>query len=219
MAGAAVSFGGSVFTKALSNIREKADELEELKEKFGRLVAVVGAGDLKRFIESCSDTASNSEKDTVGIRATRLNASVLKTYLEGAYPGIPESFEQLQEAIEIADTVVMGGTEPGHSTDAVAALAAEAIDADVFVKATDVEGVYDRDPGRNNASKLDKISFKELKDLISGRNSSPGSYNLMDLTACSILERSGIRTVVLDGTSRGEISGVATGEHSGTEIS
>lgn len=219
MSGAAVSFGGSVLTETLENLEEKAEELEELKEEFGRLVVVVGAGDLKRFINSCSEESSNAEKDIVGIKATRLNASVLRTHLEDTYPGIPKDFEELRQALETSETIVMGGTEPGHSTDAVAALAAEIIQADIFVKATNVDGVYDKDPAKEDAQKFKDISFEKLRELIDRTDNSPGAYDLMDMNACRLLERSGIKSVVVDGKSEGELRKIASGKHSGTVIS
>ncbi len=208
-----------MFSESLENLGEKVEELKALRSELDRLVVVVGAGGLKRFIECGCDDAPNTEKDLIGIEATRLNASVMKSYFKSAYSGIPESFDDLRKALDIADTVVMGGTEPGHSTDAVAALAAEELQADLFVKATDVDGVYDRKPEEKGAKKLESISFRELKELISRTEGAPGSYSLMDLNACSILERSNTKSVVVDGTLKGEIQKAATGEHSGTIIS
>ncbi len=215
---AVVSLGGSVFTEVLDDLEHKIDELREFKDRLDKLVIVVGAGRLKSHIRAASEKASQAELDLVGIQATRLNASVLKTYFDDAHPTIPESLESVVEAIEYSDFIVMGGTEPGHSTDAVAALAAELIDADMMINATDVDGIYDRDPDEGDAEKFDSITYTELLDMVAQKEIAAGSYTLMDLTACKILDRSKIPTVVVDGTRDGEMLRALEGTHSGTEI-
>ena len=212
----AISLGGSVFTDNLERIEMFAEQIEELKDDFDRIVVVVGAGTLKKFIESASESSSCSERDMVGIRATRLNASVLKSYIEGCFPGIPESMEELTEASSTFDVVVMGGTEPGHSTDAVAALSAEIIDAEVMVDVTDVRGVYrDRE---DPSTKIDRMSYSELRKVLDSHSSEPGKYSLMDRTSVDIIERSGIETIVVDGTERGAIVEAVRQEDKGTRI-
>lgn len=213
-----ISFGGSVFTDILPNLEERLDELEEVVEKTDKLVIVVGAGTLKTHIEAASEKASQAELDLVGIQATRLNASVLGTYFDEAHPTIPQSLDDLVEAVEYSDLIIMGGTQPGHSTDAVAALAGELIDADMLVNLTDVDGVYDSDPDEGDATKLDTMSYADLLDMVAQKEISAGSYALMDLTACKILDRSDIRTVIVNGKTKGELAGTLDGTHNGTEI-
>lgn len=213
-----ISFGGSVFTDILPNLEERLDELEEVVEKTDKLVIVVGAGTLKTHIDAASEDASQAELDLVGIQATRLNASVLGTYFDEAHPTIPQSLDDLVEAVEYSDLIIMGGTQPGHSTDAVAALAGELIDADMLVNLTDVDGVYDSDPDEGDATKLDTMSYADLLDMVAQKEISAGSYALMDLTACKILDRSDIRTVIVNGKTKGELAGTLDGTHNGTEI-
>lgn len=212
----AISLGGSVFTEKLDDVEFFASQVRRIAEKNGKVVVVIGAGRLKHQIEACSENTTNSERDMVGIRATRLNADVLRTYLPNAYPGIPESVEELRKAVSMFDIVVMGGTEPGHSTDGVAALAAEVIGAEVMINATDVKGVYrdKEDPG----TKVDELDYTELRSLLESHSSEPGKYSLMDNTSVDILERSGIKTVVLNGLKENEIAFGVEGTHSGTGV-
>lgn len=213
-----ISFGGSVFTEILPNLEERLDELTAVIDQTDKLVIVVGAGSLKSHIDASSEKASQAELDLVGIQATHLNASVLGTYFDEAHPTIPQSLDDLVEAVEYSDLIIMGGTQPGHSTDAVAALAGELIDADLLVNLTDVDGVYDIDPADPDATKLDTMSYADLLDMVAQKEISAGSYALMDLTACKILDRSDIRTVIVNGTKEGELAGTLDSSHHGTEI-
>lgn len=214
-----ISYGGSVFTQVLeTELEERVKELQELSDHVEKLIVVVGAGTLKSHIKASSDEASQAELDLVGIQATRLNASMLRTYFDDAHPTIPRTLDDVVEAVEYSDLIIMGGTEPGHSTDAVAALAAELIDADTMINATDVDGIYDSDPDSGEAEKMDEMSYSELLDMVAQKEVSAGSYALMDLTACKILDRSKIRTVVVNGMTAGELKAAVTGDHHGTEI-
>ncbi|MDY6778637.1 MAG: UMP kinase, partial [Candidatus Nanohaloarchaea archaeon] len=218
MTNAVISFGGSVFTEVLDDLDDRVDELRRFADEVDKLVVVVGAGALKSHINASSDKASQAELDLVGIQATRLNASVMKTYFDDVHPTIPTNLDDVVDAVEYSDLIIMGGTEPGHSTDAVAALAGELIDADVLVNVTDVDGIYDRDPDEGDAEKLDQITYAELLDMVAQKEVAAGSYALMDLTACKILDRSKIRTVIINGKKEGELLKALSGEHSGTEV-
>ena len=90
---------------------------------------------------------------------------------------------------------IMGGTSPGQSTDAVAALMAEYIDADLFINATNVDGVYDKNPKEHKDAKLYKeLSSEALIRLLSENSAKAGKYELMDFVAAQIVHRSKIRT-------------------------
>ena len=212
----AISLGGSVFSEKLDNLEIFAEQIEELSDICDRLVVVVGAGELKKYIKSASDSSSYSEQDMVGIRATRLNAAVLNSYIDGSFPAVPESMQELAEAASGYDIVVMGGTEPGHSTDAVAALCAETIDAEMIINVTDVNGVYrDQD---DPSTGIDSMDYSELREVLDSHSAEPGKYSLMDRTSVDIIERSGIETIVVDGTERGAIVEAVRQEDKGTRI-
>jgi uridylate kinase len=110
---------------------------------------------------------------------------------------IPGSPEEVVEMCSVHENVVTGGFVPGYSTDAVAATIAELMDAELVV-ATRVDGVYTADPEEEEAEKLDEVTPGRLRELVSG-NSSAGGYELIDGTAINIIERSSIRTRVIEG--------------------
>ena len=182
---------GSVITGNL----EKLGEIAEALETDEQILVVTGAGDLKEYIFASGEYGNQGEQDLVGIAATRLNARTLMTAME-AYPDVPETAEEIRVAASTGMDVVMGGLTPGHSTDAVAAIAAEILDADLYI-ATSIDGVYDRDPEDPEAKFLEKVSAEELKDIISGNNEA-GKHELIDSTALEIIERSSIPTKVFE---------------------
>ncbi len=182
---------GSVITGKL----EKLGEIAEALETEEQILVVTGAGGLKEYIYASGEYGNQGEQDLVGIAATRLNARTLMTAME-AYPDVPETAEEIRVAASTGMDVVMGGLTPGHSTDAVAAIAAEILDADLYI-ATSIDGVYDRDPEDKNANFLEEVTVEDLKDIISGNNEA-GKHELIDSTALEIIKRSGISTKVFE---------------------
>lgn len=181
--------GGSVVQENLEDLERFASSFETDKQ----VVVVTGAGELNRYQSAAS--GNNGEKDLIGIKATRLHAQTLLTEMENAYPVVPETPEELKEAAYTGKNVVMGGLVPGYSTDAVAATAAELLDAKLYI-ATTVDGIYDSDPeGNVDAEKYDRITTSELRGITDGRNE-PGTYSVIDEAAVRIIERSGIETLV-----------------------
>lgn len=187
------SIGGSI-------VRENLDRIEELAEALDRgeqILVVTGAGNLNRHQKAVREEANNGEQDLIGIKATRLNAQTLIPVID-AYPLIPEKPEEIQEAADSGKDVLMGGLTPGYSTDATAAIAAELLDAELYI-ATTVDGVYDRHPDEDGAQKLDEVTPGELLDII-GDDYEPGSYELIDRTAVKIIRRSEIPARIFEGT-------------------
>lgn len=187
--------GGSVVNENFERLEEIAEALDNGEQ----VVVVTGAGHLKKHIEAVRGTATKAETDLVGIAATRFNARTLQALMDEVYPGVPETVEEVKEAVHGGDSVVMGGLNPGFSTDAVAAVVAELFDAELFI-ATDVDGIYDSDPENNSdAEKLDEIEVEELLEMTEGRNE-PGVYSIVDETAVNIIMRSSIPAKVFRGT-------------------
>ena len=184
--------GGSIYTSKLENTPEIAEAIQ----KHSPVAVVVGAGKLKENINAVD--ASEGDKDLIGIQATRLNAKTLGIQME-AHPKIPETAEEIKEVAQTGQELVMGGLNPGFSTDAVAAITAELLDAELYI-ATDIDGVYTEDPSNPDAEKLEEVSIPELREIVSGNSSDAGSYELIDKTALNIIERSNIETKVMEGT-------------------
>jgi len=114
---------------------------------------------------------------------------------------------------------VLGGLQPGQSTNAVAAATAEAINADLLINATNVDGVYTDDPQKNpNAKKINQIKVDELLKMMIGFELSAGGYELFDPVAVKIVKRSKIPTWIIDGRDVNNIEKVLRGEKVGTKI-
>ena len=220
-----VSIGGSVLVPTVGpeRVRAYADALESLDTDGFTLGTVVGGGPTAReYIGAARDLGANEiELDQLGIEVTRLHGRLLIAALdERAAPTPPESYESGGEAIRRGDIPVMGGTVAGQTTDAVSAAFAEYVNADLLVYATSVDGVYDADPSENGgATKYDEIGADDLVDLIAGLEMDAGSNAPVDLLAAKIVQRSGIRTIVLDGEEPERVeAAIRTGDHDGTDV-
>lgn len=218
------SLGGSVFAPSgvdPAYVSHVAVMLKELSSKH-QLAVVVGGGRpaRERIKEAREKGVSWAECDHIGIMATRENARYLVMALgREANRTVPET---VYEAASIFGKriVVMGGTEPGHSTDAVAALVADWVGADIFINASNVDAVYDKNPREHpDAKPLSTISIDELILLLDGVGFNAGEYPLLDPTALKVIKRSGIRSVVLDGRNVENMRAAAEGrEFQGTQI-
>jgi len=220
---AVLKLGGFVFDSELSG--KKVGTYAKMMKKFSkknRLVAVTGGGSIARkYIAAARELgASEFVCDQIGIYVSRLNAKVLATALgEVALPKMPESPDDLIASIGSNSIVVMGGLQPGQSTNAVAALAAEAMRADLLVNVTDVDGAYTADPRKDpNARKLDEVTPDELTKILSMEGFKAGEYDLMDPLALRIIKRSKIRAVIVDGRNPSSIAKALSGKRIGTRI-
>jgi len=164
-------------------------------------VVVAGGGKFARYYISTARSFGSDEAslDILGIEVSRLNARLLILALgDHAYPSVPEDLEQVSKAVTTDRIVVTGGLHPGQSTNATAALIAEKVKASKFLNATDVDGIYDSDPNKNKDAKLfNEITVKKCIDLLGSEDSAAGAYDLMDIVALKVIERSKIPTVVV----------------------
>ncbi len=213
-----LSLGGSILGD-VSRIKKFADVLEDCS-KNKKLFVVVGGGKLARdIIEKARMLGANETLcDYIGIEITRINALLLASAIHSAPKRIPKDFKEADELSKIYPIVVMGGTFPGHTTDATAALLAEYIGADLFLNATSVDGVYSADPKLDkNAVKYDKLSPSKLVQIVSREAMKAGANVVIDLLAAKIIERSKIKTLVFLGNPE-NVKKVLNGELLGTVI-
>ncbi len=164
-------------------------------------VIVAGGGKIARHYISHArlSGADESTLDELGIEVSRLNAKLLIYALKNkVYPHPPTNLQEVRHAVDSGLIVVTGGLHPGQSTNATAALIAEKIHATVFLNATDVDGIYDSDPNKNkNAKKFKRVDLKNLRNLLIHEDFVAGGYDLMDIVALKVIERSKIKTRVL----------------------
>ena len=199
-----------------------ADLLVRLKRE-GHLVAVVvGGGSLAReMIKIAREMGlSESEQDEIAISVSRLVAQLLAMKLGEVGAGkVPLSIEEAESLVKEGKIVVMGGLKPGMTTDAVAAMLAERIDADLLLKATDQEGIYDKDPRKHsNAKKLDALSFDDLARFFEKGKHEAGIHQILDPEAVRILRKKRTRTIVLNGFNPDNVFLAVKGEKMGTQI-
>jgi len=218
-----ISIGGSVLVSDFNpeRVRKFAIAIEKLAEG-NKVFVIVGGGKIAReYISVARELGANETScDYLGIDVTRLNAAILASAIKEAPRTIPVDLKEAHYLSEQYNVVIMGGTFPGHTTDATAALLAEFVGADLFLNATSVDGVYSADPRKDpNAFKIGKLTAKELVNIVSSSGVGAGSNNVLDLLAAKIVERSKIKTVVFLGTPENIIRTVK-GDYDdiGTEI-
>ena len=216
-----IKFSGKVF--AMENVKLLKDYARFLVKisKTYQPIIVAGGGKIARHYISHarSSGADESTLDELGIEISRLNAKLLIYALKGkAYSHPPTSLKEAQHAVDSGLIVVAGGLHPGQSTNGTAALIAEKTKAVQFINATDVDGIYDSDPNNNKKAKMfKKIEIKKLKKILIHEDSIAGGYDLMDIVALKIIERSKIKTRVIKSDIK-NLEKAIKGQATGTEV-
>jgi len=199
--------GGSVICSSgkpdTKYIKDLSGFLLELRKNRHRIIGVTGAGPgTKKYIKEARKLGAEEKTlDVIGITGTRFNALLLLSVLgKKAYPHVVRSRDGLDRAVKTGKIVVMGGTIPGQTTDAVAVAAAELFRADLIVMGTDVKGIYDNNPKKNKKAKLIKeINPEKLYNMVKAKKHKAGPATIMDPVAAALLKKYSIKTVVLDG--------------------
>ncbi len=202
-----------------------AQEIKEVHELGVQTACVVGAGNIFRGLQASQAGMDRATADYIGMLATIINSMVLQDALEKR--GVPTRVQSAIEIHELAEpyirrrairhlekgrVVVFGGGtgNPYFTTDTAAALRAVEIGADVILKATKVDGVYDRDPVKDKrAKKFEKLSYM---DVLKRR------LQVMDSTATSLCMDNQLPIMVFNLTQRGNIRRVVMGEKIGTRV-
>jgi uridylate kinase len=216
-----IKLSGRVFDdEAVVVLRKYASMLLEIAGNVQPIVVAGGGKVARRYIDIARSFGSDEASlDILGIEVSRLNARLLIAALgDNAYPAVPEDLEQVSKASAGSRIVVTGGLHPGQSTNATAALIAEKVKAKKFLNATDVDGIYDSDPNKNKSARLFReITVKKCLELLGLENSAAGTYDLMDIVALKVIERSKIPTVVLS-SDPATIKSAITNKATGTRI-
>jgi uridylate kinase len=216
-----IKLSGKVF--AMDNVKLLKDWASFLVKisKVCQPIVIAGGGNIARHYinHARSSGADESTLDELGIEISRLNAKLLIYALKSkAYSHPPTTLQEVRHAVDDGLIVVAGGLHPGQSTNGTAALIAEKVQAEQFLNATDVDGVYDMDPNKfKNAKKFKRIEIKNLKNMLVHEDSVAGGYDLMDIVALKIIERSKIKTRILKATPK-NLETAIKGGNTGTEI-
>ena len=197
-----ISIGGSIVLSEEADVsffNELKTLLKKLSKDF-RLYLVVGGGKTARTYIKLGRKFNFDEDllDEIGINVTKVNAKLLANIIEISNIKIPNTTDEAKELKY--PIVVMGGTTPGHSTDMVGAELAEKTNASKFIIATNVDGVYDKDPNKyNDAKQIKEISIKQLIDKYGTDWDAAGKNIVIDGPALEIINRAKIPTFVLNG--------------------
>jgi uridylate kinase len=132
---------------------------------------------------------------------------------------LPVSVDEAEACLKQGKIVVMGGLRPGMTTDSVAALIGERVNADVLVKGSNVDGIFTKDPKKfANAEKLEELKFEDLTRLLEADSHRAGINQILDPEAVKILRRSRLKTVVVNGYNAENVSAAVKGKSVGTVI-
>ena len=216
--------GGSVVASPVNTelMSKYADLLRTLKEQCHEVAVVVGGGSLAReFIAIAKNLRLDEQaQDEIAISVSRLFAQLfLKKLGEMGCRKVALALDDAAECLSEGKIMVMGGLKPGITTDAVAALVAERVKADLLVKGTDQDGVYNKDPQRHaDAVKLDHLSFDDLSNVFSESKHKAGMHQIIDPEAVKILKREHMKLIVVNGFKPENILAAVNGEKVGTAI-
>lgn len=206
-------------------IREMARQIGEVRDLGVQVVVVVGGGNIFRGVVGAKGGLERATSDYMGMLATVMNALALQDTLERS--GISTRVQSAITMHQVAepfirrravrhlekDRVVIfgGGTgNPFFSTDTAAALRANEIGAEVILKATKVDGIYDSDPKKNPKAKFFKrITYKEALQ----RN-----LQVMDSTAFAMCQENKMPIIVFNLFTPGNLLRVVCGEDIGTLV-
>ena len=200
-----VSLGGSVLAPGepdAAYVKRLAALLTELSRSVKLFVVTGGGKTARAYIEAGRALgAPEVFLDRLGIKVTRLNARLLMGALGGVdADAMPHTVEEAVVVGKAGTLVIMGGTTPGHTTDAVAAELARTVAAKRIVNATSVDGVYTADPAKDDAAKrLDHVSYHELVRLAGDAHTKAGPSIVFDPMAARIVAEARIPLAVVNG--------------------
>ncbi len=216
--------GGSVVASPVNPglIIKYVQILKKLRSQGHELIVIVGGGKLAReMIQVAKDIGLDEpSQDEIAISVSRIFAQLFLSKLGRiGCRTIPLTVEDAEECLSKSSVVVMGGLKPGMTTDTVAALVARKVKADLLIKATNQDGVYDKDPKNHpDAVKLDHLSFEELSTLFSEYRHKAGIHQIIDPEAVKILRRRQFKVAVVNGFRPENVLQAVKGGHVGTII-
>lgn len=203
-----------------------SDEIQKVKKHNIQIAIVVGGGNIFRGLSGSAAGMERATGDYMGMLATVINSLALQDALErkGVYARVMTAIEMRQVAepfirrkairhMEKGRIVILaaGTGNPYFSTDTTAALRAAELDVELIIKATKVDGVYDRDPMlHKDAKRFATLSYMDVLNK---------GLKVMDATAASLSMDNNIPILVCDLMKKGNIEKAAIGKKVGTLVS
>lgn len=210
-----IKIGGSVSIKEngpdFSYFSKLLPVIRRLKKRH-QLIVVIGGGKLTRVYGKAIEKfdLSNKEKEEIFIQLIKANVLFLSAALN------MKPIFALSE-IKRNTSGVLGGISPGRSTDANGAIAAKKIGADIFVKLTNVDGIYTKDPKKfRNTRKISQMTFADLEKF--AQKGRPNKYGILDAMAIKTLASAKIKVLVISGKDPKDIERALKGAQLGTVI-
>ena len=208
-----------------NRLMQYAVEIREIADLGAEIGIVIGGGNIFRGVQAERGGMERTQGDYMGMLATMINSMALQAALEsvGLFTRLQSAIEMKQIAepfikrkavrhLEKGRIVIFGsGTgNPFFTTDSAASLRAIEIDAEVILKGTRVDGIYDRDPEENaSAKKFDTITFDEAYKK---------NLKVMDMTAFTLCKENDLPVIVFNMNKTGNLKKVVTGEEIGTLV-
>ena len=206
-------------------ITSYAKQIKEIADLGVEVSIVIGGGNIFRGISGAAQGVDRVTGDHMGMLATVINSLALQNSIEKLgvptrvqtaieMPKVAEPFikRRAQRHLEKGRVVIFGaGTgNPYFTTDTAAALRAIEMETDVVIKATKVDGIYDKDPVKYpDAKKYETVTYNEVlaKDL-----------KVMDATAISLCRENKLPIIVFNSLDEGNLKKVVMGENIGTTV-
>jgi len=208
-----------------ARLAEYAKDIKEVVDSGVEVALVIGGGNIFRGVAGASNGMDRVQGDYMGMLATIINGLALQSACEDAgmqtrlltaikMEQIAEPFIKRRAVrhLEKGRVVIFGGGtgNPYFTTDTGAVLRAIEIGADVILKGTRVDGVYDKDPEKDkSAVKYEQVSFKEVLDK---------GLKVMDTTAFTLSQENDLPIVVFDMNTKGNFLKLVQGATIGTII-
>ena len=195
--------GESSFGLDFKTVNNIANEIKEVFESKHQICLIIGGGNIYRGIKGASEGVDRSTSDYMGMLATMINALLMQSTLEKI--DVPTRVQTAISMSQIAEPYIRrkavrhleknrivifasGTGNPFFTTDTAAALRASEMNCTLIIKATKVDGIYDKDPLKNKDAKF----FKEISYIdILNKN-----LKVMDSTAISLAKESKIPIII-----------------------
>lgn len=203
-----------------------AQEIKSIAASGVEIAIVIGGGNIYRGLSAESSGIERVTGDYMGMLATCINGMALQNALEqnGVYTRLISAIEMRQIAepyirrrairhLEKGRVIIFsaGTGSPYFTTDSAAALRANEINANIILKGTRVNGIYDSDPEKNTeAKRFDKISFDKVIQM---------GLSVMDMTAFTLCKENNLPIIVFDINQSGNLQKIVMGEKIGSLVS
>lgn len=211
-----VSIGGSILVPGENDaefIGKLAKMLKEVSKEV-QLAIVCGGGKTARYYAGIAKDLGGDtyDQDILGIAATRMNAQLLMLALGDMPDAVIANAEDLAKASEPGKIVVMGGTVPGHTTDAVSSMVAAAMKADRIINGTSVDAVYTADPRKDpDAKKITNMTIDDLAGIVYKEHGASKS-SVFDPLGVKLAKENNIDILIIDGRNLDELKNAILGK-------